>query len=191
MSEMRFISDLHLGHANSLRFDNRPFKNIQEQDEVIATNWNSVTNPKDTVWIAGDFSWYPPEKTVEVLRQLNGHLKLVAGNHDKALLKNHDVVRLFDEIVDVKEIYLSKKKMLTVYHYPSPCFNKHLYGSYHLYGHVHNSFEHQFALEMRQKMIELGFPCNMYNIGCMLPEIGYTPRTLEEIVTAYGDKFSL
>ena len=26
--------------------------------------------------------------------------------------------------------------------------------------------------------------CNMYNIGAMLPYINFTPRTLEEIITA-------
>lgn len=25
-------------------------------------------------------------------------------------------------------------------------------------------------------------PCNMYNVGCMLPHMDYTPRTFEEIL---------
>ena len=189
MAETRFISDLHMGHANCLKFDKRPFSSIEEQDEIIIANHNSVMRPSDTCWILGDFSWYNPQKTIEVFKRFNGHLNLVVGNHDRGLLKNRDVCALFDEIVEVKELYFDKKKMVTLYHYPSPCFNKHLYGAYHLYGHVHNSFEQQFTLEMRQKMIDLGFPCKMYNVGCMMPEIDYTPRTLEEIVTAYGDSF--
>ena len=92
MNDPRFISDLHLGHANSLRFDNRPFNNVDEQDEVIITNWNRVNGANDTTWLLGDFSWYNPQKTIEVMRQLNGHIKLVVGNHDRPLLKNHDVV---------------------------------------------------------------------------------------------------
>ena len=27
-------------------------------------------------------------------------------------------------------------------------------------------------------------PCNMYNVGCMMPYIRYAPRTLEDIVAA-------
>jgi len=27
--------------------------------------------------------------------------------------------------------------------------------------------------------------CNMYNVGCMLEHMKYTPRTLEEIVSNY------
>ena len=28
-----FVSDLHIGHENCLRFDNRPFKDLAEQNE--------------------------------------------------------------------------------------------------------------------------------------------------------------
>ena len=27
-------------------------------------------------------------------------------------------------------------------------------------------------------------PCNMFNVGCMIPYMDYTPRTLEEIIEA-------
>ena len=30
-------------------------------------------------------------------------------------------------------------------------------------------------------------PCNMYNIGCMLPYMNYTPKTLDEIVESYKE----
>lgn len=30
-----YIADLHLGHKNVLRFDNRPFSTIEENDEYI------------------------------------------------------------------------------------------------------------------------------------------------------------
>ena len=53
----RYISDLHLGHANVIKFDNRPFKNLEEMHERIITNWNKVTNKNDTVYILGDFCW--------------------------------------------------------------------------------------------------------------------------------------
>ena len=30
-----YISDLHLGHANVIRFDNRPFENIDEMEDDL------------------------------------------------------------------------------------------------------------------------------------------------------------
>lgn len=65
-----------------------------------------------------------------------------------------------------------------------PCFNHHYYGWYHLYAHVHNSFEWNMMERTKYEMKELyDRPCNMYNAGAMMPYMNYTPRTLEEIIT--------
>lgn len=36
-----YISDLHIGHANIVRFDNRPFADLNEMHRAIIDNWNS------------------------------------------------------------------------------------------------------------------------------------------------------
>ena len=68
-----FISDLHLGHKNVLKFDNRPFINIEEHDKTIIDNWNSKVNDKDDVYVLGDISWHNATKTIEIFKQLKGH----------------------------------------------------------------------------------------------------------------------
>ena len=65
-----FISDLHLGHKNVLKFDNRPFINIEEHDKTIIDNWNSKVNDKDDVYVLGDISWHNATKTIEIFKQL-------------------------------------------------------------------------------------------------------------------------
>ena len=40
-----YISDLHFGHYNVLKYDNRPFSSIEEMDKKIIENWNEVVNP--------------------------------------------------------------------------------------------------------------------------------------------------
>lgn len=183
MGKIFYISDLHFGHKNCLAFDNRPYLSIEQHDEDLIKRWNEVVGIDDTVWILGDFSWHGATKTIEIFNQLNGIKNLCIGNHDHKLLRNKNVRDLFCEITDYKEIELENKIGIVLSHYPIPCFNKHYYGWYHLYGHVHNSFEWNMMENNKRQMVELyDVPCNMYNVGAMMPYIDYTPRTLEEII---------
>lgn len=47
-----YISDLHIGHENVIRFDNRPFANADEMNDTIFSNWNSRVTRDDTVFIS-------------------------------------------------------------------------------------------------------------------------------------------
>lgn len=183
-----FISDLHLGHANCLAFDNREFPNIDAHDNTIIERWNSAVGVDDDVWVLGDISWYNATKTVEIFRQLNGTKFLCVGNHDKRLLKNRDVQGLFAEITSYKEIQLTNETGVVLCHYPIPCYNHHYYGWIHLYGHVHTSFEWNMMKQVQYQMRALyDKKSRMYNVGCMVPGMDYTPRTLDEIIRIFED----
>lgn len=184
-----YIGDLHFGHRNCLAFDNRPFRDTEEHDKALIDNWNEVVGIDDDVWILGDFSWYNATKTIEIFKQLNGNKHLCIGNHDRKLLKNNDVRDLFVEIVDYKEIQISNNCGIVLSHYPIPCFNNHYYGWYHLYAHVHNSFEWNMMERVKYEMKALyDKPCHMYNVGCMMPYMQYCPRTLDEIISVNSEK---
>ena len=45
-----YISDLHIGHANVIKFDNRPFADITEMNNKIIENWNARVRTDDTVY---------------------------------------------------------------------------------------------------------------------------------------------
>lgn len=196
MPNTYFISDLHLGHKNCLAFDNRPFTTVEDNDNEIIRRWNEIVNIDDDVWILGDVSWHNVTKTIEILKQLNGTKHLCIGNHDQGFLKNKDFRDVFREITTYKEIEINGQ-FVVLSHYPIPCFNRHYYGAYHLYGHVHNGFEHNMMERVKYEMVALyDKPCNMYNVGCMMPYMDYTPRTLDEIIAGYeqargeGDKLN-
>lgn len=183
-----FISDLHFGHKNCLAFDNRPFTDIETHDNTIINNWNNVVGIDDDVYILGDISWYNTTKTIEIFKALNGNKHLIKGNHDNKLLKNRELQLLFVEICDYKELSLENGKGIVLSHYPMPCFKNHYYGWFHLYGHVHSSFEWNMMENVKRQMIELyTTPCLMYNVGCMLPYMNFTPKTLDEILGSEYD----
>ncbi|MCI8788117.1 MAG: hypothetical protein HFH92_03220 [Lachnospiraceae bacterium] len=180
-----FIADTHFGHENALAFDNRPFRTIEEHDKALIENWNNAVSRNDEVFILGDISWHNATRTNEIVSSLNGVKHLIVGNHDKKLLKNREFQSLFIEITDYKELSLSDKKGIVLSHYPIPCFNHHYYGWYHLYGHVHISFEWNMMERVKYEMETLyDKPCRMYNCGAMIDYIGYTPRTLGEILAS-------
>lgn len=182
-----FIADLHIGHENALKFDKRPFKTIKEHDNFIMEEWNKKITDEDDVYILGDISWLGIQETVEYFRKLKGKKHLIKGNHDAKYLKNHELQRLFIEIVDYKEIYINNRIGLVLSHYPSPCFKNHYYDWYHFYGHVHNSPEWDFIEKVKNDMIKtLKFPCNMYNVGAMMSYINYIPQSFNEI-TSFTD----
>lgn len=192
MGETFFISDLHFGHRNCLAFDNRPFKTIEEHDAQLINRWNSVVGEADDVWILGDISWYDAQKTIQVFKQLNGRKHLCIGNHDEKLLKNKELRNLFVEICNYKEIVIEDDGIRTgvvLCHYPIPCYNKHFYGWYHFYGHVHNSFEWNMMERVRYEMAALyDKQCHMYNVGCMMSYMDYTPRKFKEIISAGNEE---
>lgn len=188
MGKTFYISDLHFGHKNCLAYDNREFPNIEAHDEALIERWNSAVGIDDEVWILGDISWYSATKTIDIFNRLNGIKHLCIGNHDKKLLRNQDVRNLFVEVTNYKEIQLDDKRGIVLCHYPIPCFNHHYFEWYHLYGHVHVSFEWNMMQQAKYEMKALyDKPCNMYNVGCMVPGMNYTPRTLEEIIEIFGE----
>ena len=80
-----FTSDTHFNHANIIRFCNRPFKDVEQMNEVMIANWNSVIGKDDTVFHLGDFCLGGAAEWTKILERLNGKIYLIMGNHD---LKN-------------------------------------------------------------------------------------------------------
>lgn len=79
-------ADLHFGDRNMLakEFVGRRFPSPPLMDAAMIRIWNDTVGKRDTVYVLGDvFAEHVPKKRRDyVLRQLNGELHLVIGNHD-------------------------------------------------------------------------------------------------------------
>lgn len=83
MSKTFFISDLHLGHVNIVKYCNRPYKDVEEMNQGIINTWNSVVRPEDMVYVLGDVIMGHKEQTAPLVGLLCGHKHLIIGNHDE------------------------------------------------------------------------------------------------------------
>ena len=68
-----YISDLHFGHKNILKFDNRPFFTLEEMEKTLISNWNNKISKNDDVYILGDMFWHNEDATRNYCRILNSH----------------------------------------------------------------------------------------------------------------------
>lgn len=140
-----FTSDLHLGHANIIKYSNRPFPNVEEMNEDIIGRWNEDVTPQDIVYILGDVSFDKAQTTAANIRRLNGNKILIYGNHDRVIRDNANVRGLFSETHDFLERdfkaegFSGKGVKIVMCHYAMRVWNKSHHGSLHLYGHSHGS----------------------------------------------------
>lgn len=51
-----FTSDTHFNHKNIITFCKRPFETVEEMNEALVSNWNSVVPEDGTVFHCGDFA---------------------------------------------------------------------------------------------------------------------------------------
>jgi calcineurin-like phosphoesterase family protein len=84
-----YTSDHHFGHANILKYEDAPrrnihggcFQSIDHMDTYLVDQWNATVSPSDTVYHLGDLAFkYAIIETI--LPFLNGTISLITGNHD-------------------------------------------------------------------------------------------------------------
>ena len=49
---------------------------------TIVANWNDIVQPDDDVYHLGDFVMNDIDAGIELIKQLNGRIHLIRGNHD-------------------------------------------------------------------------------------------------------------
>lgn len=75
-------SDLHLFHANILRYTGRPFESVGRMGLHLLEQAQALVAPQDWLLCLGDLSFGSHDVTREWLRHCPGHKALMLGNHD-------------------------------------------------------------------------------------------------------------
>lgn len=165
MHRQYFIADPHFSHHNVIIFEDdngniiRPFKSIEEMDNLIIDNINKVVRPMDKLYILGDVVMY--RRMFPILdRIITKKRVLIRGNHD--IFKLKDYLPYFK---DVRAYKVMPKHGIIFSHVPiHPC---QLEGRFTL--NVHGHMHHNFIADKKYLNI--------------CPEIvGYNPISLEEIL---------
>lgn len=81
-------ADLHLGHANIIRYCDRPFTGVADMDERLVARWNERVGSDDDVLVLGDVALGPIDASLRLVHRLAGRKVLVAGNHDRCWAGN-------------------------------------------------------------------------------------------------------
>lgn len=149
------ISDTHFGHANIIKYAGRPFDSVEEMNEAMVDNWNSVVKQGDKVYHLGDVTMN--SKSLDILSRLNGRKVLIRGNHDIQKLKFYT-----PHFYDIRGSHELDNFILT--HIPVALEQSARYPQGNIHGHLH------------EKNMD-----NHWYINVSVEQINYTPIAFDDI----------
>lgn len=132
-----YCSDHHLGHSKMLIFKNfdgtpaRVFDNVNDMNDAIIYNHNSVVKKSDEVYFLGDVAI--ELDSLSLLGRMNGKKKLIRGNHDIFHINHY--LKYFDDILGTMTIVDN----FILSHIPlhPNCISKRYINNVH--GHLHHN----------------------------------------------------
>lgn len=135
MGKTFFIGDLHWGDATIRKLEDRPFKDVYEQTDLMFEYWNEMVKQNDTVFIVGDFLHVGCEEYhLKRAKELLGRKILIRGNHDtlpaQFYKSNCDIETTYDFPILYEDFFI-------VSHDPKYINKSFPYAN--IFAHVHNS----------------------------------------------------
>ncbi|NOR27545.1 MAG: phosphoesterase [Lutibacter sp.] len=156
-----FTADEHYNHSIAITYNNRPFSSVEEMNETMIENHNSIVTKDDITIHAGDFGFFKSlASAFEVVDRLNGKHIFLKGSHDHWMKRQNNSKSYFHEIWE-KRI---DNQMIVVCHYAMKTWHCSHYNSWNLHGHSHGH------LNPEGKQYDVGVDCNQFH-----------PVSLEEI----------
>lgn len=138
-----FTSDLHFWHKNICKYCNRPFETMEEMNQTLINNWNSVVKEDDTVFVLGDMGFCGYDKLEPLMSQLNGKKYLIQGNHDsdKIVFRLYEanIIEDYYKMIEVTIIGDEEcpDQQLTLCHFPMIDWPNKERGAWMVHGHQH------------------------------------------------------
>ena len=178
VGNLYFTSDTHFWHNNILKYCSRPFETVEEMNQALIDNWNSVIGPDDHVYHLGDFCFGNVEKWNTVLAPgvLNGHIHLILGNHDPDRVFRPGTMNERFDSIDYQKILIIEGWTVILNHFPFASFSNNLdHRVLQLLGHIHsgpNKFE-----DIMLKGNKLQW--NQYDVG--VDNNGYVPVSWAQV----------
>lgn len=131
MSKIFVTADLHIYDEETRLKYRSDIPNLNEVNETIIKNWNTVVEPNDYVYVLGDIHGNPVDKSQlrNVITKLNGTKYLLLGNHDTLVESDYLDIGFYEVI---REPYQLDDVIFT--HHP---INKNFKGI-NIHGHLHS-----------------------------------------------------
>ncbi len=159
-----FMADPHFGHRAIMQLCNRPFDDVDEMDECILHNTNSVVGYKHVLYILGDFCRDPKRAAYYRDRIRCKEVHLIQGNHDK-----HSIGKYFSTFQQFREITVRKQR-ITLCHWPLAVWPGHFNGAWNLYGHCHGGYEEVLnQMYPTRRATDVGVDHALKVFGCPQP----------------------
>ena len=140
------ISDTFFGRKNIINIGKRKYSSVEAMDNGMIDKWNSVVTNDDIVYHLGNFAWDPFSANY-ALQNLNGKIKFLSGNKEKALIESISLyakaMMLHDQILELPEFNV------VLCHYPLEYWNGKEEGVIHLHGHNYKEFPMDLKKSMR------------------------------------------
>ena len=180
MSNTFLTADCHFGHRGIVTFfredgvtPERPWNTVEEMDEALVANWNSVVRPKDTIYVLGDF--VINRSALHIARRLNGKKYLIKGNHD--VLRASEYLEYFEDLLGSKGF---DNNILT--HIPVHTNQLRYYGGRYeknCHGHLHSKIV--LADIYDREYEEWEYPPDNNYVCVSVEQTNFTPVAYEEL----------
>lgn len=136
-------SDLHFNHNKEFVWKERGFSSVEEMNEIIVDNFNSILTDDDHLYLLGDCCMGLNDISMPYLKHIKGHKHLIIGNHDTiARITEYQNRNIFESIEFGDRIKYHKTYFI-LSHYPMLVGNASNEKVWNLHGHTHQ--KHKFG----------------------------------------------